>query len=138
MIDTFLALISHQRLCEITHTIVAIPSVTNNEGAMSDYPATFLSRCGFSVTRLAVPESGDTIVASIGQGETSVMLNFHLDTFDVFAGWQTDPFTPTQIDNRLYGLGAHDMKGGAACASLVDGLCSRTAHFGTTSPLHMV
>ena len=39
MIDTFLALISHQRLCEITHTIVAIPSVTNNEGAMSDYTA---------------------------------------------------------------------------------------------------
>ena len=115
MIDTFLSLISHQRLCEIAHTIVAIPSVTNNESAMSDYTATFLTRCGFAVTHLAVPESGDTIVASIGHGETSVMLNFHLDTFDVFAGWDTDPFTPTQIGNRLYGLGAHDMKGGAAC-----------------------
>jgi succinyl-diaminopimelate desuccinylase len=115
MIDTLLNLITHQRLCEIAHTIVGIPSVTNNEGAMSDYTATFLTRCGFAVTRLAVPESGDTIVASIGHGETSVMLNFHLDTFDVFAGWETDPFTPTQIGNRLYGLGAHDMKGGAAC-----------------------
>lgn len=115
MIDTFLALLSHQRLCEITHALVATPSVTNNEGAMSDYTAAFLSRCGFAVTRLAVPESGDTIVASIGRGDTSVMLNFHLDTFDVFAGWQTDPFMPTQIDNRLYGLGVHDMKGGAAC-----------------------
>jgi succinyl-diaminopimelate desuccinylase len=115
MIDTLLNLITHQRLCEIAHTIVGIPSVTNHEGAMSDYTATFLTRCGFAVTRLAVPESGDTIVASIGQGDTSVMLNFHLDTFDVFAGWETDPFTPTQIGNRLYGLGAHDMKGGAAC-----------------------
>jgi len=115
MIDTFRNLLSPQRLGEIAHTLVAIPSVTNHEEAMSDYTAAFLHQNGFSVTRLAVPESGDTIVASIGHGDTSVMLNFHLDTFDVFAGWQTDPFTPTQIDNRLYGLGAHDMKGGAAC-----------------------
>jgi acetylornithine deacetylase/succinyl-diaminopimelate desuccinylase-like protein len=44
-----------------------------------------------------------------------MMLNFHLDTFDVFDGWQTDPFRPHQVENRLHGLGAHDMKGGGAC-----------------------
>jgi acetylornithine deacetylase/succinyl-diaminopimelate desuccinylase-like protein len=43
------------------------------------------------------------------------MLNFHLDTFPVCEGWDTDPFTPHLEDGRLYGLGAHDMKGGAAC-----------------------
>jgi succinyl-diaminopimelate desuccinylase len=44
-----------------------------------------------------------------------MMLNFHLDTFPVCAGWDSDPFTPQLKDGRLYGLGAHDMKGGAAC-----------------------
>lgn len=44
------------------------------------------------------------------------MLNFHIDTFDVFEGWDTDPFKPIEKDGRIYGLGAHDMKAGAACA----------------------
>jgi acetylornithine deacetylase/succinyl-diaminopimelate desuccinylase-like protein len=43
------------------------------------------------------------------------MLNFHLDTFPVCDGWIQDPFTPWLEDGRLYGLGAHDMKGGGAC-----------------------
>ena len=107
--------ISSARLHSLAHTLVSIPSVTNHESAMSDYTASFSQDCGYRVTRLPVPESGDTIVAEIGHGERSFMLNFHLDTFDVFAGWHTDPFTPTVIGNRMYGLGAHDMKGGAAC-----------------------
>lgn len=114
-IDVILSNMQSSRLNELAHTLVSIPSVTNHEGAMSDYTAQFLSNCGYRVTRVPVPESGDTIVAEIGRGERSFMLNFHLDTFDVFAGWHTDPFTPTMVGTRLYGLGAHDMKGGAAC-----------------------
>jgi acetylornithine deacetylase/succinyl-diaminopimelate desuccinylase-like protein len=44
-----------------------------------------------------------------------MMLNFHMDTFDVFGGWETDPFHPIKKDGRIHGLGAHDMKGGGAC-----------------------
>ncbi len=114
-INRIIANLTRSRLVELASTLVSIPSVTNHEAAMSDFTASFLHECGYRVTRLPVPESGDTIVAEIGHGERSFMLNFHLDTFDVFAGWQTDPFTPTVIGNRMYGLGAHDMKGGAAC-----------------------
>ncbi|MFM2309634.1 MAG: hypothetical protein RLY87_1756 [Chloroflexota bacterium] len=115
MLDNILRELRHERLTEIAAEIVAIPSVTNNERAMSDYTAQFLTLLGFRVVRLAVPESGDTIVATLGEGDQAVMLNYHLDTFDVFAGWNTDPFCPTIDGTRLYGLGAHDMKGGAAC-----------------------
>ena len=115
MLENILNELRHDRLVEIAETLIAIPSVTNNEGAMSDYTAHFLEKLGYQVTRLAVPESGDTIVATLGKGDQAVMLNFHLDTFDVFAGWQTDPFQPTVVGTRMYGLGAHDMKGGAAC-----------------------
>ena len=114
-IESILSKLTSTRLVELANTLVSIPSVTNNEGAMSDFTAEFLAGCGYRVTRLPVAESGDTIVAEIGQGERSFMLNYHLDTFDVFAGWQTDPFTPTIVGNRMYGLGSHDMKGGAAC-----------------------
>ncbi len=113
-----LSIVNHleaNRLAELASQLVAIPSVTNQEHAMSDFVAQFLAQRGFHVERLPVPESGDTIMASIGQGDTCMMLNFHLDTFAAFADWQTDPFTPTIVGNRLYGLGAHDMKGGAAC-----------------------
>ncbi len=118
-INTILANLTNARVVALAHTLVSIPSVTNNEHAMSAYTADFLAGCGYRITRLPVPESGDTIVAEIGTGERSFMLNFHLDTFDVFAGWQTDPFTPTIVGNRMYGLGAHDMKGGAACVLAV-------------------
>ncbi|MBM4413103.1 MAG: M20 family metallopeptidase [Chloroflexi bacterium] len=114
-INTVLERITTARLTELARTIVAIPSVTNSEGAMSNFTADFLAQHGYRITRLPVADSGDTIVAEIGQGERSFMLNYHLDTFDVFAGWHTDPFTPTMIGNRMYGLGTHDMKGGAAC-----------------------
>jgi succinyl-diaminopimelate desuccinylase len=115
MHEPILAALTQERLTEIAAQIVAVPSVTNHEQAMSDYTAHFLESLGFAVSRLPVPESGDTIVASMGSGDQAVMLNFHLDTFAVFAGWETDPFIPTMVGNRMYGLGAHDMKGGAAC-----------------------
>jgi len=115
MLDRLLAGLNQDRIVALACEIVAIPSVTNAEQAMSDYTASFLDSLGYTVTRLPVPESGDTIVATYGTGDQAVMLNFHLDTFDVFAGWQTDPFEPVTVGDRLYGLGAHDMKGGVAC-----------------------
>lgn len=38
----------------------------------------------------------------------------HSDTVEITDGWNTDPFTLTKKDNKLYGLGACDMKGGIA------------------------
>ena len=113
-----LARLSEARLIDLVRTLVAIPSVTGDEQAMADWLVTFLHANRASVVqRLAVPDAGDTIFGRWDgpPGGPVLMLNLHLDTFDVFAGWQTPPFTPTIIGDRLYGLGAHDMKGGAAC-----------------------
>ena len=112
--------ISQDRLIELTKTLVSIPSVTNNEQAISDWMFDHFQAIGLSgVDRLPVAESGDTVFGWIngngGSDAPTMMLNFHMDTFDVFAGWETDPFVPHVVDGRLYGLGSHDMKGGAAC-----------------------
>lgn len=51
----------------------------------------------------------------IGDGKT-LLLNGHSDVVDVTEKgekkWDTDPWTPTIIDNKLYGRGSNDMKGG--------------------------
>jgi acetylornithine deacetylase/succinyl-diaminopimelate desuccinylase-like protein len=38
----------------------------------------------------------------------------HIDTVPVYGEWSTDPFTLTENDGKLYGLGAYDMKAGVA------------------------
>lgn len=38
----------------------------------------------------------------------------HLDTVPTSSQWKTDPFTLTESDEKLYGLGACDVKGGIA------------------------
>ena len=115
---TPLDLVDEDRLTELTKTLVSIPSVTNREHEISDWIYQKFKSLGLSdVRRLPVEEAGDTIVGWIDGPEDGpkMMLNFHMDTFGVFDGWDTDPFTPHVEGDRLYGLGAHDMKGGAAC-----------------------
>ena len=112
-----LALIRQERIAEMAEAMIAIPSVTGDEGALADWVYGFLADLGLrEMQRLAVEEAGDSIVGFWGsEAGPTMMLNFHLDTFAVCTGWKTDPFTPVRRGDRLYGLGSHDMIGGAAC-----------------------
>lgn len=58
------------------------------------------------------------VMCSMNLGPVDKLVTFtgHLDTVGVAAGWSTDPFLPTPVGGRLYGLGAGDMKSGVACA----------------------
>jgi acetylornithine deacetylase/succinyl-diaminopimelate desuccinylase-like protein len=106
------------RLVELAQTLVAIPSVTNHEHEIADWAYEQFKAIGLTgVQRLPVEDSGDTVVGwTDGPAPgPALMLNFHLDTFPVCDGWNTDPFTPHPENGRLYGLGSHDMKGGGAC-----------------------
>jgi len=47
----------------------------------------------------------------IGRGEPRVLVNVHMDTVAVVDGWDYDPFTPTVVGDRIYGLGTTDTKG---------------------------
>ncbi len=107
------------RPAELAQTLVAIPSVTNQEHEIADWAYEQFKTMGLTnVQRLPVEDSGDTVIGWIdgpAQGPT-LMFNFHMDTFPVCDGWNTDPLLPHIENGRLYGLGAHDMKGGGACA----------------------
>ena len=113
-----LELVSEQRVIELTKTLVEIPSETGKEKKIGDWLIKYFEKLGLTqITRLPVEEAGDTVYAVLKGGNgPKLMLNFHIDTFDAFEGWDTPPFKIVEKDGKLYGLGAHDMKGGAACA----------------------
>jgi len=51
-------------------------------------------------------------------GTPTTIINAHVDTVPVNAGWTRDPWTPTRVGDRLYGLGAADTKGAIAATLL--------------------
>jgi succinyl-diaminopimelate desuccinylase len=115
-------LLRQDRLIELTDTLVRIPSVTGNEHAIADWAHAFFEQIGLrGIKRLPVAEAGDSVFGWLDGPEDgpTFCLNFHLDTFAVFNGWDTDPLIPTIRGNRLYGLGAADMKAGGACVLAV-------------------
>ena len=77
--------------------------------------AGWLEDLGFAVRLDAVQtphgRGKQNLVASLGRGEGGLVLAGHLDTvpYDP-ARWQTDPFTLTERDGALVGLGVADMK----------------------------
>ena len=55
------------------------------------------------------------LLARIGSGDRVLQYNGHYDVVAPGKGWTvTDPFKPKKVDNRLYGRGSTDMKGGLA------------------------
>lgn len=54
---------------------------------------------------------GKYLIMSYGKDAKLGFLG-HTDTVEIIDGWNTNPFELTQVDEKLYGLGVCDMKGG--------------------------
>ncbi len=81
-----------------------------------DIPAKYHSYSEDRITKF----KGTNIVGSI-KGEKpgkTILLNGHLDTVSITRGWTKDPLKPSIEGDKLYGLGALDMKGGSAAIML--------------------
>jgi acetylornithine deacetylase len=89
----------------LAEELVAIPSVSGEEGAVVDHVSNLLASAGWTVRRQEVTPRRDNVWASRGRGE--VTLSTHLDTVAPF-------FPPRQEGDRLYGRGSCDAKGLAA------------------------
>ncbi len=78
------------------------------------YLAEMFGGLGFSCEIQPVDEEKGkyNLIACLGHGPGGLVLSGHSDTvpYDE-SGWQKDPFTVTDADNRFYGLGTCDMKG---------------------------
>lgn len=94
-----------------------------------EYYADVLSRYGVSVTIHRVPDEYTRrhispqcnpdkpryiLIARTGRGCRTLQFNGHYDVVPPGEGWSHDAFSPLIVDNRIYGRGASDMKGGIA------------------------
>lgn len=86
--------------------LIAIPSPSKQEGKAADKIEDFIGgksvpvrRCGNNVFSVS-PRFDDA--------KPTLLLDAHIDTVKVAAGWRRDPFAPTMEGDRLYGLGSND------------------------------
>ncbi len=103
-----------------------------------DLIAEWADALGFAVQVLPVPERPGkfNLIASLGNGPGGLVLAGHADTVPCDpARWSMDPFTATERDGRLYGLGACDMKSFLALALEAGGRYAQTR---LAKPLHLV
>src|SRR5438105_3717823 len=110
----------------ILFEVLAIDSTWGRERALAEHLADRFAGWGLHDVRLVdVPEApGRPSVigrlAGRGGGTRSLLLNGHMDIYEVSADWSLDPFTPVERDGRVYGAGIADMKSGLAamCAAV--------------------
>jgi len=98
--------------------LVAVPSLVGHEGPLADVIGEFLEGIGFEVRIQGVDGSRKNILGTLRYAAPGpcLMFNGHLDTVAPTDGWTMDPYCATRREDRLYGLGALDMKGGIAAA----------------------
>ena len=84
------------------------------EGECARALASVLDDWGFSVVVTDSPPGRPNVIARLGPSDTpALMLNGHLDVVGV-EGMIHEPFSAEVRDNRIYGRGSADMKGGLA------------------------
>jgi acetylornithine deacetylase/succinyl-diaminopimelate desuccinylase-like protein len=99
--------------------LVAIRSYPGQEGPVQRHVAGWLEANGLEPE--LQPTEGDrpNVIARVENGSgPTLLLNGHVDTVLAVEGWSSDPWTPRRDGDRLYGLGAADMKSGVAAAML--------------------
>jgi acetylornithine deacetylase len=107
--------------------LIGYDTVSNRSNrALIDHMAAHFQKLGAEITLLP-NEAGDkaNLIARFGPVDArGIVLSGHTDVVPADEDtWLTDPFKMHERDGRLYGRGACDMKGFAACVmALVEGL----------------
>lgn len=108
--------IDSKEIITLSRELIRIPSVYKQEIEVGRHIHRKLDSWGLEPESIPVPGFGPDIIAEIGpRGAPCVVLNGHMDTVEVMAGWKHNPFGASIESGMMYGLGALDMKCGLAC-----------------------
>lgn len=100
--------------------MIFIPSFSREEGRVADLMAATLATEGYTVQR-----KGNNVWArshDFDPSKPTVLLDAHLDTVKPNGAWETDPFTPVMVGDKLIGLGSNDT-GGSVVSMLTAFTC---------------
>lgn len=111
-----------QSLLRFLQTLVQTPSPSGQEGAVADLIVAEMQQLGYD--EVWMDEAGN-VLGRIGPATRpttgpatgpTLMFDSHMDTVGVSepGAWNVDPYAAEVRGDRLYGLGACDMKGGLA------------------------
>ncbi len=99
---------------DLTSDLVRLDTAGANESRAADVVVPILLDAGFMVETFDLSPRRSTVWAS-WKGGGDLVLSGHLDTVSVDPqGWERSPLEPWVLEDRLYGRGSSDMKGGVA------------------------
>lgn len=93
--------------------LISTPSVSREEEAAANALQTYMERSGILTNR-----SGNNVWCvspMFDLQKPTILLNSHIDTVKPVNGWQKQPFTPTELNGKIYGLGSNDAGGSLVC-----------------------
>lgn len=109
--------ISYDYIYDTLQKMVAIKSALPHEEPLAAFIAEEIRSFGVEPIWHEIAPGRPNLYAflNFGSGGKSIAFSGHSDTVPAASGWEHDPFSPVVADNRLYGLGAINMKAGLAC-----------------------
>lgn len=96
--------------------LIRIPSPTGGEERIAEWIGSELNRVRFEVEFQRVEDGRRNVIGRrrFGSSGPTLLIGGHTDTVKPADGWTRSPFVPVVEGDRLFGLGACDMKGGIA------------------------
>ncbi len=109
--------IDQEYVLSILRQMIRINSVLPHEGRLASFIADEIRAFGIEPQwqEIAPGRPNVCATAELGPSDRFIVFSGHSDTVPAATGWETDPFEPVEQGDRLYGLGAINMKAGLAC-----------------------
>ncbi len=95
--------------------MIKINSFSRHEKDVADLLEAWMNETGMAPKRI----ENNLILGleNLNDSKPTILLNSHIDTVKDSAGWTFNPFEPTFVDGKIYGLGSNDA--GASVVSLL-------------------
>ena len=126
-LDEALKKISRDEIVETAKRLIRVPSVTGDEKRVILLARDIMEDLGVE-TRLHGPEERPILTVTINpKAKRLLAFNGHLDTVPITTrdDWETDPYDPQVIGNKLTGRGSCDMKSNCAVMMHVAGIIKK-------------
>lgn len=99
---------TEKQALSLLQQIIAIPSMSGDEELLSRFLENWLRERDFIVNK---KNNNIWVESIIDESLPKILLNSHMDTIKVVAGWTLDPYLAEEDEDRIYGLGSSDAGG---------------------------